>query len=535
MKAVRILDCTLRDGGRIIDCQFDGDVIKGIDKQLCKAGTDIIEVGFLRDIKQYKGNCTFFSKPQDADSYIGNFKRQDETKYVLFVDYGLYCVDQLAPAFETKISGIRYGFTKKNFFSNRNDIIREMNHIKNLGYELYLQDVNTNGYTAKELLELIEMANEIHPVSFGIVDTYGTMYLDDLEYIWSLVNGNLLHDIAVDFHSHDNLEMSFALSQRLISLAQNKRNIILDSTLHGMAKCAGNLKTELIMDFMSRKLNYDYNLDSILDAIDQYIYKYQETCHWGYSVPAVMAGIFRSHPNNIIYLTEKYRLNNRDIKYILSQIDEEKRQRYDYDNISNIYRKYCATKVDDEEAINDLRAKFKNADILLLAPGSSVQIYEEKIKEYISTINPTVINVNFVTEKLPKDYIFFANTIHWEKAMDKVNHEKCILTSNIHVYSDAVYMVDYSRLVVEDSFLGDNSTIMCLYLLKELQVKSITLAGFDGLQEGKDNYIKNNSPRISDNLRYVDINKEVERLYRQFVQKSNGRIKIEFLTPSIYA
>lgn len=534
MNAVSVLDCTLRDGGRIIDCKFDNNVISGIDRQLCRAGIDIIEVGFLRNIEKYRGDSTFFSSPKDADKYIGQYCKND-TKYVLFVDFDMYNISQLINASETKISGIRYGFTRKNFLESSKSLIREMLYIKRLGYDLYVQDVNTNGYSPSELLAVIEMVNGVSPVSFGIVDTYGAMYLDDLEYIWNVVDHNLSKDIAVDFHSHNNLEMSFALSQRLITLAQNKRCLILDATLHGMAKCAGNLKTELILDFLTRKWNYDYDVDAVLDAIDQYIYNYQKRNTWGYSVPSVIAGIFRSHPNNIIYLTEKYRLNNRDIKYIISEISEEKRQRYDYDNISEIYRKYCATKINDDFTIMELKKKFQGGNILLLASGSSIKIYEEKIKTYIDETNPIVVSVNFVAEDFFSNYVFFANTIHWQKATERISHEKCILTSNIHISPTDVYVVDYSRLIVEDSPLGDNSTIMLLNLLKELSVKKITIAGFDGLQEGAENYIKDAAPRLSDNVDYERINNEIKKIYKTFLKRVNGKIDISFLTPSAYA
>ena len=51
MKNVKILDCTLRDGGRIINCAFPNSQIKDIAYRLADANIDIIEVGFLRDAK----------------------------------------------------------------------------------------------------------------------------------------------------------------------------------------------------------------------------------------------------------------------------------------------------------------------------------------------------------------------------------------------------------------------------------------------------------------------------------------------------
>ena len=386
MKNVQILDCTLRDGGRIIDCSFEDHVIIGIGKQLKAAGINIIELGFLRDKSDYNGNSTFFSSVQDANHYIseisGSCQSRDE-KYVLFMDYGLYRQENLEIANMNGVSGIRYGFTKKDYLSDRDLIKKEMKEIKAKGYDLYCQAVNTHGYKKDELIDLIQMANEIRPVSFGIVDTYGSMYLDDLEHIWKIIDCHLSEEIAIDFHSHNNMQMSFALTQRIIQLLDSKRKLIIDATLNGMGKCAGNLNTELIVDFLIRKYNYDYDMDMILDAIDRYLVPIKKHIDWGYSIPAFMAGIYKAHPNNIIYLTEKYRLNSKDIKYIISAIDEKSRQRYNYDNIKKIYKDYCMNKVDDTHTIIRLTKNFMEKKVLILAPGRTIQIYHDRIFQYI--------------------------------------------------------------------------------------------------------------------------------------------------------
>ncbi len=370
MKQIEILDCTLRDGGRIIDCQYSDETIAGIGAYLKRAGIDIIELGFLRDHIHFTGNSTFFSSTADVDRYIEKICEHESGKnasYVVFVDFGLYDVSGLAEANESQVSGIRFGFTKNDYREHKQEVIDAMETIKEKKYDLYLQTVNSNGYTTKELLELIDLANHIGPKSFGIVDTYGSMYLDDLEYIWSIVNRNLDRYIAIDFHSHNNMQMSFALAQRMIQLAADERKLILDATLNGMGKCAGNLNTELLVDYLARKKDCAYDTDVIFDAIDRYLHPIRERMDWGYSIPAFMAGIYKAHPNNVIYLTEKYRLNNKDIKYILSGIDEAKRQRYDYDNIQRVYKEYSSSKVDDKEAIKELAHKIGGKEVLILA------------------------------------------------------------------------------------------------------------------------------------------------------------------------
>ena len=97
MKNVKILDCTLRDGARIVDCKLpDGD-ISDIVNRLTDANIDIVEVGFLRDWRtvNYDGNSTFFTKTEQIETFLP--KKRGATLYVAFVDYGMFDFDSLGP------------------------------------------------------------------------------------------------------------------------------------------------------------------------------------------------------------------------------------------------------------------------------------------------------------------------------------------------------------------------------------------------------------------------------------------------------
>lgn len=534
MKKIHILDCTLRDGGRIIDCKFSDKIISNMAKDLTQAGIDIIEMGFLRghDLVNYNRNSTFFTEVEQIKPFIP--KERKKAMYTAFVDFEMYDFSKLEACNGESITGIRVGFTKKQFTQMRNDIIDVLLTVKKQGYVLFVQGVNSLAYTDRELLDLVDMINEIEPYSYGIVDTYGAMYLEDLVHFYNLIDYNLNKDICIDIHSHNNLQSSFTFAQEIVRLADGKRNIIFDATLNGMGKCAGNLNTELIADYLSRKKDCDYDIDKILDSIDRYLLPLKNKYTWGYSVPAFMAGVYKAHPNNIIYLTEKYRLNSKDIKYIISGIDEDTRQKYDYNNIQRIYRSYNENLIDDGKVILELRKKMENKSILILVPGRTIESCSREIKEYINEKNPIVISVNFVPNGITCDYYFFANTIHWEKVCDEVNHNNCILSSNIHEEINGVLLVDYSSLISEDSVLYDNSTIMLLNLLKKFNVSQVNLAGFDGLKENEENYVDAGYPDVNNVMTIKETNKEVKKLYEKYKNKVTGKIDVDILTPSIY-
>lgn len=536
---IYVLDCTLRDGGRIIDCQFEDQDILDISERLSKSEIDFVEVGFLRDWHnvEYKGNSTFFTSVEQIRPFV-NKEANPRTQYVAFVDYGMFDFESLEEYDGTSIEGIRVGFTKKNYYAAKEDITRCLNIVKEKGYKLFVQGVNSIGYTDKELLDIIDWVNTIKPYGFGIVDTYGAMYVEDIRHIFGLVDKNLDEEICIDFHSHNNFQLSFSLAQEVISLSNGVRNIIIDSTLYGMGKCAGNLNTELIVDYLVRKKGKIYDTDEILDIIDDHMSAIKEKCEWGYSIPSVMAGIYRSHPNNVIYLTEKFRLATKDIKHILSMIDPETRQRYDYDNIKELYQKYNHTKVDDTEDLEKILEILQGRKLLLLLPGKSIVQYSEKIKEYIQKNNAFVISVNFVTDLVEREnrMAFFGSTKRYNKFKDMRKNERIIVVSNVDQYAESDYVVNYESLIERDNEEFDNTMIMLLNLLRRLNINKMAVAGFDGYTQSEEGHYFNTvfeEKRFEEKYDQITIN--MRKMLKQYAKGLESLRDIHFLTPSQYS
>lgn len=535
MKNIKILDCTLRDGGRIINCAFPDADIKDISCRLAASNIDVIEIGFLRDAKnvEYKGDSTFFTDVDQICSFVDKTK---STKYVAFIDFELYDWDSLKPYDGTSIDGVRVGWTKKSFASRKDEIVQRLREVKDKGYMLYIQGVNTLGYTDRELLDILDFVNEIHPSGFGIVDTYGAMYVDDLDRIYTMVDHNLDEDIAIDFHSHNNYQLSFAFAQEMIRLSNGKREILIDGTLHGMGKVAGNLCTELVVDYLVRKRNYDYNFDAILDLIDDYIKPLQMQYQWGYSVPALMAGIYKSHPNNVLYLTEKFRLATKDIKYIISMIDPQKRMSYDYDNIQRLYQEYNHTKVDDTQALADIQALLSNRNIVLVMPGSSIADNKEAISSYIKENNAKVILVNFVDEEyLQFDSIaFWGSNKRYEKYKELRRQIPSIVTSNVDVDNEDDIVVNYDSYINRTEEYSDNTSLMLMRVLQRIGITSYAIAGFDGFKEEGSYFKENNYDEVRFRPKYSEINKAIGKHLKNIAASIGDTSGIKFLTPSIY-
>ena len=332
------------------------------------------------------------------------------------------------------------------------------------------------------------------------------------------------------------MQLSNALSQEFIRMTVGKREIVVDGTLNGMGRGAGNTPTELVAQYMVSKLGYNYDIDAILDVIDGYMDNIRSKCSWGYSTLNFVAGCFSSHVNNIAYLQKKNSIRSKDVRYILNKIGAQARKRYNYDLLEQTYIDLLESDIDDKETIKYLKSFMEDKPVLIIVPGSSATSNADEIKEFITTHKPIVISVNFIHDDIKSDFIYMSNVKRyrlWRNNLDFINSQK-IFTSNIGVDNDdKTHVVSFNNLVKCGWEHLDNSAIMLLRLLDILNVYSIGIAGFDGYNS--DSNYANNTLELS-SLDPVEMNQEIsEMLTDYFATRKNKDTNIIFVTPSRFS
>ena len=343
-KKIALLDCTLRDGAYINGSRFGTSAIKGIIKKLQEARTDIIEVGWLKDAAHEEGS-TYYHLPQDAAPYMVD--RQDGIEYVAMIDWDRYDVDNLPPCDGKSVNAVRVVFPH----GKHREGIAVAERVREKGYRIFLQAANTLAYSEADLKDLAQCINACRPVAISVVDTFGAMFEEDLARIVRTLDAALNPAIAMGFHSHNNQQLSFALTMHFVELlAESERSAIVDASLCGMGRGAGNATTELVASYLDRKQNGNYDMDAILDAIDTYMEPFREAYTWGYSTPYFVAGMYQCHVNNIAYLQRNHRTNARDMRNIIASLSQAERRKYDYDLLERRYLENQSRLVDDEAA-----------------------------------------------------------------------------------------------------------------------------------------------------------------------------------------
>lgn len=531
---VRLLDCTLRDGAYIVDANFGTPSIKGIIKKMEDANVDIIECGWLKNTP-HKTGTTFFHLPQDIEQYL--IEKKQKSTYVAMIDWDRYDLEQL-PEYDGKsIDAIRVVFPKNKFREG----IALGKKIEEKGYKVYFQAANTLGYLDEELLQLAQEVNKAKPEALSIVDTFGAMYWDDLERIITLLNNNLDKEIKLGFHSHNNQQLSFSLSMQFVeNLADSGRSVIVDSSLCGMGRGAGNATTELMANYLNLKHHGKYDMNMIMDAIDMYMEYFKENYSWGYSTPYFIAGMYCCHVNNISYLQRNHRTNAKDMHNIIETLAPEERRKYDYDLLEDIYLKNQDRKVNDEDVFKKLYEALHDKQVLLIAPGKSTQKQSAKIKKFIERENPVTIAVNAITPEYRMDYFFVINTIRYNYAKEVYAKEfaapQKILLSNVKTQPDEKEMiVNFNHIVKRGWKYFDNAVINCLRLLDKLEVENVAIAGFDGFQNHyNDSYADASLPTLNPDNQWEELNHEIKNMFRDFKQTVKTEMNIQFITKSIF-
>jgi 4-hydroxy 2-oxovalerate aldolase len=517
-----------------VEAKFGTPAIKGIIKKMQDANVDIIECGWLKNAPHEPGT-SFFHVPSDLQEYMQ--KRSTRATYVVMIDWDRYDLDYLPECYGKSIDAIRVVFP----YGKHKEGIAVGKEISKKGYKVFFQAANTLAYSDKDLIELAKDVNDSDAVSLSVVDTFGAMYHNDLERIVTLLDRELKSEIKLGFHSHNNQQLSFALSMHFVELLdQSERECIVDASLCGMGRGAGNATTELVANYLNRSHHNNYDMNQIMDAIDMYMPYFQERFTWGYSTPYFIAGMYCCHVNNIAYLQKNHRTNAQDMRNIIESLSPEDRKKYDYDLLEEKYIENQNRIVDDANALEQLENILKERSVLLIAPGLSSQLEKDKINAYIAENNSVVIGVNAVNQAYKFDYLFITNKVRYDYAKEIYPEEfmpvKKLLLSNIKTEPDEnEIIINFNRVIKRGWEHFDNAVICVLRLLDRVHAEHVAIAGFDGFKhQYNESYADASLPTLNPENRWDELNEEIKDMFRDFKETTKDTMNIHFVTDSIF-
>lgn len=525
-----LLDCTLRDGGYVNDWNFGHDKILEIFTRLVSAGVEYIEIGFLDARRPFDLNRTIMPNTQAADKIFVDADKGNSTVLAM-IDYGTCPIENLAPADETVIDGIRVIFKEHKMY----DALEFCRQVKALGYKVFAQMVSVTTYTDEKLVKYARAVNDIRPFATSMVDTYGLLDDAQLLHIFEILDRHVDQSIRLGFHAHNNFQLGYANARAFLE-QDTPRGVLVDGTLYGMGKSAGNAPLELLMMYMNDRFEKNYDTAQALEAIDNVILDIYRRQYWGYNLFFYLSASARCHPNYVSYLTARRTLSVKQIVSILNSIEPNKKLLYDPNYAEKIYLDYQSIECDDAAALAKLRADFDGRQVMLIGPGNNIKRQRSKVRAAIERFKPIVIAVNYAPKDFAVNYIFLTNAkrgtqLQYDLHDNRNAAAKIIATSNVTKATGTFdYVLNYGSLIDRDAEIIDNSLVMLLKAMIKIGVRKIFLAGFDGYSKRADNHFD-----VSREYSFVKAKAEyLNRYVKEFLASLDGSLEIEFVTDSRY-
>ncbi|WP_342555059.1 aldolase catalytic domain-containing protein [Paenibacillus sp. FSL R7-0652] len=287
----KIVDCTIRDGGLVNNWDFSVDFVQKLYAGLNEAGVDYMEIGYKNSPKLLKGS-------EDAgpwrflnDDFLRKvIPQKGNTKLSALVDVGRVDENDILPRSESMLDLIRVACYSKDV----DKALALVQTFHDRGYETTLNIMALSNVMENELLEAFELIKESSVDVVYIVDSYGSLDHNDVKYLVEKFKTHLPNK-RLGVHTHNNMQLAF--SNTLVAAELGVE--LLDASVYGMGRAAGNCPTELLVAHLK---GTKYNLRPVLDVLEQLMVPLREKEEWGYILPYMITGALDEHPRSAMAL-----------------------------------------------------------------------------------------------------------------------------------------------------------------------------------------------------------------------------------------
>lgn len=291
MGKIQILDCTLRDGGYVNNWEFGEDAIHAICRTLADVGVDIAELGFMRNEPYTKDRAIYSSVSQFAKA-VG--EKSSGLTYAALIEMANYFPpDTLSDRTPEGPDAIRYSFWMRCM----DEAYEYCARIRDKGYLLCCQPTRVEQYSDEQFADMCRRFSKLDPYALYIVDTFGLLRKDDLLRYARIGHENLAPGIILGYHAHDNMGQAFSNACAFVDQDYGERTVQVDATIGGIGRGAGNLRLEMILEYLNETKDTQYDLTSVYRVWDEHIEAVRHSHPWGFDFPYFIAAANGCSPN----------------------------------------------------------------------------------------------------------------------------------------------------------------------------------------------------------------------------------------------
>jgi 4-hydroxy 2-oxovalerate aldolase len=293
---IKVLDCTIRDGGLMNNHKFDDQVVKAVYTACVEAGIDYMELGYKASRKVIvpgEHGDWKYCREDDLRRIVGDNPTSLKLTVMADAERTDYHEDIL-PKAQSVIDMVRVA-TYIHQIPTALEMVKDAN---DKGYETTVNLMAVSTVPEYELNEGLELLASSETKAIYVVDSFGTLYSEQVQH---LVRKYLTYCKAagkeVGMHAHNNLQLGFANTIDAIVLGAN----MLDATMAGLGRGAGNCPMELLVGFLH---NPKYNLLPVLRCVQDTIEPLRSKLMWGFDLPYMLTGFLNQHPRSAIKFKE---------------------------------------------------------------------------------------------------------------------------------------------------------------------------------------------------------------------------------------
>lgn len=284
---IKVIDCTVRDGGLMNKWQFENKFVRKIYDALSEAGVDYMEIGYISSESAFNRNEVGpwrFCTEKDIKQIIGD--EEKKIKLSAMADIGRIKPEDIPPKSESSLDMIRVAC----YVHQIDSAIELAHHCLDKGYETTINLMAVSAVGLRDLEEgLKDLAKSRVPIIY-LVDSFGAFYSEDIDMLAKKYMESL-PDKTIGIHMHNNQQLAFANTIAGIIGGIN----FLDATLYGIGRGAGNCPLELLISFLK---NPKFKVRPLIEAIEEEILPLEKKINWGYYVPYMVTGALNQHPRS---------------------------------------------------------------------------------------------------------------------------------------------------------------------------------------------------------------------------------------------
>lgn len=562
--AIKIIDCTIRDGGFINNWEFGDNCVKASYFAALRSGVDYFEIGYkVPDTTKGRGKYGYCKE----DFISSLLKYSDQCKLVYMVDANKYDNSIVVPKCQTDntpFNGVRIA-------TYPDDVERALCLVENYfqkDYEVFLNLMTYSEWQKEQFDVLKRWENKDCLEAVYFVDSFGSFVPADIS-----AHIQKLREIGfekIGFHGHNSLQMAFANSIKAIEEGVSH----IDATIYGMGRGAGNLPIEILISYLQKLDERKYNPVPYLDVIERFYLKLIEDYNWGYTLKSLLGGIRNIHP---YYVSELFKNKNYTVEEIWNALDYIKEKcpisyskekldasmnerfyvpsnEYASKIVNDMVEKVRIFPSEDVFSLNDLKIKdiHKDRNFLIIANGPSIVKYEDKIKKIITENGLVTIGCNYLRNIYDPMYHIFVSRKRFLKYASSISKKSTLivptffgrklLTENYDGKLEYIEIksVDNSTSIpivgIEQHIINLNVAVAAILTAYQMGAKEIMAVGIDGyetVEEKKVVYFYNEDDvpedRLTASFRYEKLVEEMKRI-NDYLQAKG--VSFSIITPT---